>query len=58
MIPAAARERRKRLDSRRIESNNAPGPEAGMSKLFITILCIVGEIAVVAAGFILYLMYA
>ncbi len=29
-----------------------------MSKLFITILCIVGEIAVVAAGFILYLMYA
>lgn len=29
-----------------------------MSKLAITILCIVGEIAVVAAGFIIYLMYA
>jgi hypothetical protein len=29
-----------------------------MSKLTITILCIAGEIAVVAAGFIIYLMYA
>lgn len=28
-----------------------------MNKLVITILCIVGEIAVVAAGFIIYLMY-
>jgi hypothetical protein len=28
-----------------------------MNKLVITILRIVGEIAVVAAGFILYLMY-
>jgi hypothetical protein len=28
-----------------------------MSKLVITILCIAGEIAAVAAGFILYLMY-
>lgn len=29
-----------------------------MSKLVITILSITGEIAVVAAGFILYLMYS
>jgi hypothetical protein len=28
-----------------------------MNKLVITILCIVGEIAVVAAGYILYLTY-
>lgn len=29
-----------------------------MSKLVITILCIAGEIAVVAAGFVIFLMYA
>jgi len=29
-----------------------------MSKLIITVLCIAGEIAVVAAGFVIYLMYA
>ena len=28
-----------------------------MSKLVITILCIAGEIAAVAAGFVIYLMY-
>ena len=33
------------------------GRRQGMSKLVITILCIAGEIAVVAAGFIIYLMY-
>ena len=29
-----------------------------MSKLAITILCIAGEIAAVAAGFVIFLMYA
>jgi len=51
------KERQKGLDNRRNEVS-VQGRRRDMSKLVITILSITGEIAVVAAGFILYLMYS
>jgi hypothetical protein len=56
IVPSPARAAEKGLHNRRTEDYRGRG--RCMSKLIITILFIVGEIAVVGAGFVLYLVYS